>query len=389
MNFSDTKIAFSHRTDKEIARARILFTMIQFPFIVKTGKALVRTALAIRFPIGWILKPTLYRQFVGGENLSECLPIVDRLSKQGIYSILDYSVEGANSEKEFDSVTAEIARTIETAAQNPHIAFAVFKPTALIFPSILKNRGFDKKQLTDEEQKAFDNFSKRIDYLCSLANEKSVRLLIDAEDVWYQDSIDEVVEAMMEKYNSQKAIVWNTWQMYRTDRLEHLQKTIQWARSKNIKVGVKLVRGAYMEKERKRALEGGYPSPILPDKQSTDKSYNDALRVTLENIDICELFNGTHNEESCYYLAQLMKQMQLSPNDSRIWTSQLYGMSDHISYNMANSGYNVVKYIPYGPVRSVAPYLLRRAEENSAIRGQTTRELNLILEETKRRNVKL
>ncbi|HON19505.1 MAG TPA: proline dehydrogenase family protein, partial [Salinivirgaceae bacterium] len=271
------------------------------------------------------------------------------------------------------------------AAENQSIAFAVFKPTALVFPEILKLKGFDKKTLSVVQQYHFEKFVDRIDSLCNLAYQKSVRLLIDAEDVWYQDAVDEVVEDMMRKYNQKRAIVWNTWQMYRTDRLDHLKLTLEKARSENFHVGAKLVRGAYMEKERKRAQKGGYPSPIFPDKPSTDKSYNQALQICVENIDICELFNGTHNEESCLKLLEYMNQKGLKNSDPRIWTSQLYGMSDHISYNMAAEGYNVAKYIPYGPVRSVAPYLLRRAEENSAIRGQTTRELNLIMQEMKQR----
>jgi proline dehydrogenase len=331
------------------------------------------------------MKPTLYRHFVGGETIDECLPTVQKMAQLNVKSILDYSVEGANSEKEFDAVHQEIARTIVMAAENPNIIFAVFKPTALVFPAILKKRGFDKFELSTEEKLAFENFRQRVDLLCQLAHEKGVPLLIDAEDVWSQQSIDDVVTEMMKKYNQKRATVWNTWQMYRSDRLDNLTEILQLARAEKFFVGVKFVRGAYMEKERMRAKKGNYPSPIHADKEATDKSFNQGLELAMKNLDICEIFNGTHNEQSAQLLCNLMEKQKIENNDSRIWFSQLYGMGDHISFNLAHQGYNVVKYIPYGPVRSVAPYLIRRAEENTSIKGQTGRELSLLLQEVERR----
>jgi proline dehydrogenase len=385
INFSDTAIAFASKSNRDLAWARRLFAVIQNPFLVKTGKVFLKIALFIKFPIGWIMKPTLYRHFVGGETIDECLPTVQKMAQLNVKSILDYSVEGADSEKEFDAVHQEIARTIVMAAENPNIIFAVFKPTALVFPSILKKRGFDKFELSTEEKLAFENFRQRVDLLCQLAHEKGVPLLIDAEDVWFQQSIDEVVTEMMKKYNQKRAIVWNTWQMYRTDRLDNLTEILQLARTEKFFVGVKFVRGAYMEKERMRAKKGNYPSPIHADKDATDNSFNEGLKLAVENLDMCEIFNGTHNEHSSRLLCNLMETNGIAMNDSRIWFSQLYGMSDHISFNLAHQGYNVVKYIPYGPVRSVAPYLIRRAEENTSIKGQTGRELSLLLQEVERR----
>ncbi|MDD4745767.1 MAG: proline dehydrogenase family protein [Salinivirgaceae bacterium] len=389
IDFTNTEIAFNDKTNGDLAWAKHLFTIIKSPLMVKTGKHLLNIALTIRFPIRWIVKPTLYRHFVGGETIDKCLPRVEKLSNSKVKSILDYSVEGADSEKAFNAVFDEIVRTIEITAQNPNVEFAVFKPTALVFPDILKKSGFDNVDLSELETKGLDNFISRVDQLCQIAHDRDVKLLIDAEDVWYQQSIDNVVVAMMKKYNGKKPIVWNTWQMYRTDRLQNLDETFQNARNDNYFVGVKFVRGAYMEKERKRAITGKYPSPIHPNKEATDKAYDDGLTLAMENIDICEIFNGTHNENSVQLLVNRIENKKLEPNDSRIWFSQLYGMSDHISYNLAHAGYNVVKYIPYGPVRSVAPYLIRRAEENTSIKGQTNRELSLLLQELKRRKKEL
>ncbi len=386
INFSDTSIAFASKSNRDLAWARRLFAVIQNPFLVKTGKIFLKIALFIKFPIGWIMKPTLYRHFAGGETIEECLPTVEKMAILNVKSILDYSVEGADSEKEFDAVHQEIARTIVVAADNPNIIFAVFKPTALVFPAILKKRGFDRLELTPEEKSAFENFRKRVDLLCQLAHEKGVPVLIDAEDVWFQQSIDDVVTEMMRKYNLKRAIVWNTWQMYRTDRLENLKETLELARKEKFFVGVKFVRGAYMEKERIRAKKGNYPSPIHADKEATDKCFNQGLELAMGNLDVCEIFDGTHNEQSVQLLCNLMEAQKIEKNDSRVWFSQLYGMSDHISFNLAHQGYNVVKYIPYGPVRSVAPYLIRRAEENTSIKGQTGRELSLLLQEVKRRS---
>ncbi len=384
MDFNNTKIAFQDKSNKDLNRALFLFRTIEKPWLVKFGKIMMQIALTMRIPIGWAIKPTLYRHFVGGETIEKCFPVVERLAKSNVKSILDYSVEGTSTEKGINNAFQETLRSIENAGKNPNIPFAVFKPTAMIDTAVLKKISFQKKT-TDEDLLQYDEFSQRIDKLAETAAKNSVRLLIDAEDYWYQKAIDDVVEQMMEKYNKQEVIVFHTLQMYRTDRLQYLKDLVEKARQKKFFAGVKFVRGAYMEKERARAEQEGYPSPINPDKETTDQMYNDALRVSMENIDILHIFNGTHNEESSKILVDLMSEQKLQKNDTRIFFSQLYGMSDHISYNLANAGYNVAKYIPYGPVRHVAPYLIRRAEENTSVAGQTSRELSLILKEKKRR----
>jgi proline dehydrogenase len=309
---------------------------------------------------------------------------VEKLASHRVQSILDYSVEGGESPEQINAALEETLRTVINAASSDNIPFAVFKPTAFCQSEVLKKKS-EGEELSDEEAREAELFRQRVDKLCSAAFDQGVRIMIDAEDYCYQDYVDEVVMEMAEKYNRQKAIVFNTYQMYRWDRMDVFKRDLERARAKNFYLGIKFVRGAYMERERRRAEEGGYASPIHPDKESTDRDYNAALKYAVENIDRVSVFNGTHNEESSRYLAELMEEHGISKDDQRCYFSQLYGMSDHISFNLAESGYNVAKYLPYGPVRHVLPYLVRRTEENTSIAGQTNRELSLILAERERR----
>jgi proline dehydrogenase len=364
-----------------------LFKTLAHNSLVKVGGALTQSALRVHIPVNWVVKPTIYKQFVGGENIEECAPVVEELSKFNAKAILDYSVEGKESPEDIQAALEETLRSIKNAAGNPNIPFAVFKPTAFTTAMILEKVSA-ALPLTKKEQKEADDFRRRIEILCKSAFDQDVPILIDAEDSWFQNFIDEVVNAMMAKYNKKKAIVFNTFQMYRLDRLDFLKKSCEMAREGSYYLGAKFVRGAYMEKERERAEKMGYPSPIQPDKESTDKDYNAALKYCVENIDRIFIFNGTHNEISSKYLTELMAEKDLKKDDSRMWFSQLYGMSDHISFNLAHAGYNVAKYLPYGPVKHVIPYLVRRAEENTSVKGQTGRELSLITKEMNRRNGK-
>ena len=383
-DFNNTQIAFAAKSQADLRRAYWLFRTIASPFVVGAGKIFTNFALALRLPVGWAVKPTLYRQFVGGETIGDCIPAVRELQKYNVKAILDYSVEGGESEAYMEAVLQETLRTVEHAASDPNVPIAVFKPTAFAPSHILEKAG-SGNPLSVEEQAGVEAFRNRVLTLCEKAANLQVPIMIDAEDVHYQEIIDRVTLEMMEKFNKKNAIVFNTYQMYRTDRLEVLKKDYETAVSMGFYLGAKFVRGAYMERERKRAEKMGYPSPIHPDKLSTDRDYDAALSFAVEHIERISIFNGTHNEESCKHLMKLMAEKGLAKDDERIWTSQLYGMSDHISFNMAAAGYNVVKYMPYGPVKSVLPYLIRRAEENTSIAGQTTRELNLIVSELKRR----
>lgn len=384
VSFNSTEIAFRIKTDRDLGKAFWLFRVISNRTIVKIGGFLSRLAIKIHFPISWIVKPTIYSHFCGGVTIEECQPTILRLSKYNVKAILDYSVEGKEDPEEIQAAFEETLRTIDNAAHNDFIPFTVFKPTAFAISKVLEKKSACNT-LTPEEEKEFENFRNRVDTLCKRAYELDVPIMVDAEHYCYQDCIDRVVMEMMEKYNHKKAIVYNTYQMYRFDRMDVFRKDLETARKKDFYLGIKFVRGAYMEKERERAAQLGYPSPIHPNKESTDRAYDAALKYAVENIDRVSIFNGTHNEKSSLLLTELMEQHGISRDDFRCYFAQLYGMSDHISFNLAHEGYNVAKYLPYGPVRSVLPYLIRRTEENTSIAGQTSREMNLITMERKRR----
>ena len=384
IDFTNTEIAFKIKSNAELRKARFLFKTINNPRLVGWLGALATFAVKNHLPIGWLVKPMLYAQFVGGVSLTKSANKAKKLWKYKVGSILDYSVEGKKDDASTKACFKEIMHSIEFGGKHPYIAFAVFKPTGIIQPDVLEKVSSGLK-LDKSEEELFHLFVKRVDALCCKAAEVGISILIDAEDYCYQRAIDEVAEQMMERYNTEKAVVYNTLQMYRTDRLDYLKVLHKHAVEKNFIVGAKFVRGAYMERERERAALLGYPSPINPTKEITDTMFDDALIYSLENIDKISIFAGTHNQDSAWFLVELIYKYSLQENDSRIWFSQLYGMSDNLTFNLAAEGFNVAKYLPYGPVKEVLPYLIRRAKENTAVAGQTSRELNLINQEIKRR----
>ena len=385
IDFENTRTAFKIKSDRDLRRAYILFKLISYPILVKIANPFIWFCSTLRIPIGWIVKPTAFKHFVGGETLEDCQPAVEKLKKANVYSILDYSVEGKESDRAIRSALEETLRAVRHAGENPDIPFAVFKPTAFgnsRAMEVLSGASVPDKWAIEEGEK----FRSRVDQLCKTAFDHDVPIMIDAEDTYYQNFIDQVVLEMMRKYNYKRAIVFNTYQMYRHDRIGVLEADIRTAREENFFLGAKFVRGAYMERERERARKLRYLDPIQPDKESTDRDYNLALKISMDNLDVVSIFNGTHNEYSSLYLTELMQERNIDPGDTRCWYSQLYGMSEHISFNLAEEGYNVAKYVPYGPVRFVLPYLMRRVEENTSVKGQTGRELALIKQERKRRN---
>jgi proline dehydrogenase len=384
LSFENTEIAFRYKTNPDLSRARMLFGTIANPWLVKAGKSLTYFALNLHIPIAWAIKPTLYKHFVGGETLGECEKTVKLLSRYKVKSILDYSVEGGKDRESMQRTLDETLRSVIHASKHPDIPFSVFKPTAFASQQVL-TLASGTEPIDSETAKAIQFFNDCVAQLCKTAYENGIPIMIDAEDSWYQPFVDKVVTEMMEKYNKQKAIVYNTLQMYRTDRLGYLKEALQKAEEGNYFLGMKFVRGAYMEKERLRAAEKGYPSPIQPDKAATDNNYDDGIAFSVAHLDRISVFNGSHNEISNRLLTELMEKAGIPRNENKIWFSQLYGMSDHISFNLADEGYNVTKYIPYGPVRNILPYLLRRAEENTSIAGQTGRELTLLEKERTRR----
>ena len=383
VSFENTEVAFKHKSDAELKQAKWLFSLFKYKWLVRFGPDLTAFGLKAGLPIKPLVKKTIFHQFCGGETIEECNVSSDQLHQSGIGSILDYSVEGVEEEATFQSNFEELQRAIQTAAKDIKYPFAVFKCTGIGKFEILEKAS--KGTLTEKEQSAFAQFTERLDALCQLAVDNEVRLLIDAEETWIQDIIDELVFELMRKHNTQEVWIYNTLQMYRHDRVAYLKKTIDIAKAEGFQMGYKLVRGAYMEKERERAEELGYKSPIQPDKESTDRDFDKALTMCFENRDIIATCLGTHNENSSKLLTELMSKEGLTVNDQRFWFAQLYGMSDNISFNLANAGYNVGKYLPYGPVKAVLPYLGRRAQENSSVSGQVGREMSLIVKELERR----
>ena len=384
IKFDNTEIAFKSKSNAQLKKAHYLFKVMGNPSLVKIGNSLTKIAIGIHFPVAWAAKPTLYAHFVGGETIADCNKAVEALGAFKVKAILDYSVEGKDDDDDIEKALTETINSIKNAGQNPNIPFAVFKPTAFGKSQILE-KASEGDELNEYEKQEVQKFKDRINTLCQAAYDANIPILVDAEDTWFQNIFDVVVTEMMEKYNKEKAIVFNTYQMYRWDRLDILKQAHKAATEGNYYLGAKFVRGAYMEKERARAEEKGYKDPIQPDKDSTDRDYNLALKYCIENLNNITIFNGTHNEYSSIYMAELMEENGIAKNDTRCWFSQLYGMSDNISFNLAEAGYNVAKYLPYGPVRHVLPYLLRRAEENTSVKGQSSRELQLIETEVQRR----
>lgn len=384
--FNNTQVAFSLKSDTELERAYFLFKLIASEPLVKIGTAVTNFALKAHLPVESLIRATVFDHFCGGTTEDDCLTVVDKMFTKGVSSVLDYSVEGKEEEAQFDAALQMTLKTIDFAKEKLAIPFAVFKPTGFGRFYLYEKIG-EKKPLTNEEQVEWNRVVERFDTVCKAAHDKDVALLIDGEESWMQDAADDLVEQMMEKYNKQKAIVFNTLQMYRWDRLDYLTRLHQRAIEKSFYIGMKIVRGAYMEKENARAEEKGYPTPICPSKQATDENYDAAVDYMMKHIDKMAIFAGTHNEDSSYKLMGLIEKNNISKNDDRVWFGQLYGMSDNISYNLAENGYNVAKYLPFGPVRDVMPYLIRRAEENTSVAGQTSRELNLIKTERERRKL--
>lgn len=388
LDFNNTEIAFSAKSKSELRNAYLLFNTLKYPWVVKCAGALSRIALKIHFPLAWLLKPTLYKQFVGGESLEDCHKTIEQLKQFNVSSTLDYSAEGEQTPEGIQATFEETIRSIDFAKGNENIAYAVFKPSTITTDELLAKASERRNELTAEETEEFLAFKERFMAFCERAYENDVRLLVDAEDCCFQDALDELTDEAMRKYNKSRAIVFATLQMYRHDRMPYLRRILEDAKENNYIAGVKLVRGAYMEAERERAAKMGYPDPICKDKPATDANYNEGVRFVIENLEHFELFMGTHNEESNYALAELIDKKGIGRDNPKIYFSQLLGMSDNISFNLAHEGFNVTKYVPYAKVRDVLPYLIRRAEENTSVAGQTGRELRMLKREINRRRGK-
>lgn len=384
--FDNTEVAFSLKSDSQLERAYFLFKMISVEPLVRIGTAATNFALKANLPIEGLIRSTVFDHFCGGINEEDCLPVINGMYDKGVSSVLDYSVEGKESEQEFDNALQTVLNIIEFAKALDAIPIAVFKPSGFgrfkLYEKINKNL-----ELSESEKSEWQRVEARFDTVCKKAKSYDVAVLIDAEESWIQDAADALVTKLMKVYNTEKPIVYNTLQMYRHDRMAFLKNELAIAKREGYYLGYKLVRGAYLEKENERAKTHKYPTPICATKALTDENFNTALRYMVDHLDCMSIFAGTHNEESSYLLMELMAKKRILNNDPRIWFGQLYGMSDHISFNLSHLGYNVAKYMPFGPVKDVMPYLIRRAEENTSVAGQTGRELSLLKKEKARRKL--
>ena len=387
LDFEDSEIAFKGKSNAELRQIHLLFKVMNNGGLVKMGKNMVNMAFSLHLPIQFIIRNTLYKHFVGGTSIENCAKTIDKLASRHVDSILDFAVEGEEDEALFDSTSDEVIRTIKYAQKHEKVPYSVFKITGVgRFDLLVKVS--DKTTLTPQEEEEYARIQARVDAIFRAGFEHGVPVLIDAEETWIQPVLDDLVMEMMAIYNKEKAIVQNTYQMYRHDSIERIKQHHQMALKMGFKFGLKIVRGAYMEKERARAEAMGYPSPIQPDKASTDRDFDAIIYYFMEHLDTIDFMVATHNEKSSRLLASLIDEYNLAPNHAGIYFAQLYGMSDNLTYNLAEKGYNVAKYIPYGEVKTMMPYLFRRAEENTSVKGQSSRELKLIEKEIKRRKIK-
>jgi len=384
VSFEDTSISFQDKSDQELLLSYLIFGLTKSPFLVKFLSQVAKFTLSIGLPVKPLIKATVFKQFCGGEKKEEYSKVIVKLGKAAIGTILDYSVEGTKDEAGFEDTKKELLNIIEQSKSNPNIPCTCMKMTAIASLELLE-KITSNDVLSQDEQIEWNKLKNRLKVICKASYQANKPIYIDAEESWIQTAIDRLAEEMMSKYNKDKAIVFTTLQLYRWDRIDYFKQLIEQARSGPYKIGIKIVRGAYLEKERERAHRLGYTSPVNATKSETDREYNEALEIFIDNIDVVEICVGTHNEHSCKLLVQYMAENKLANNHPHIYFSQLYGMSDNISFNLANAGYNVSKYLPFGPVESTLPYLARRAEENTAIAGQMSKELEIIVKERRRR----
>ncbi|MEO9953823.1 proline dehydrogenase family protein [Nonlabens sp.] len=384
--FNNTANAFSLKSDKDLKKAHFIFSSMSKPWLVNLGSKATMLALKWHLPVKGIIQDTVFQQFCGGTTDEECMPLVGKMFEKGVSSILDYSVEGKEDEADFDAVVGKKLTLIHMASENNALPFEVVKPTGIgrfyIWQKITENQ-----VLTPEEQAEWERIYNRVDLLCKTAVDNDISLLFDGEETWMQDAADELIGEMMQKYNHGKAYIYNTVQCYRHDRLEYIMELYEHAKAHNYIVGAKIVRGAYMEKERNRAAQKDYPSPICESKEATDEMFNNVMHFILDRLDVVKLCIGTHNELSTLNAMEVLTTKEIEPNTKDVWFGQLYGMSDNLTFNLAALGHNTFKILPFGPIEDVMPYLIRRAQENTSVAGQTGRELTLIKQEMKRRGI--
>jgi proline dehydrogenase len=384
--FNNTANAFSLKSDKDLKKAHFIFSSMSMPWLVNLGSKATMLALNWKLPVKGIIKDTIFSQFCGGTTDEECMPLVEKMFEKGVSSILDYSVEGKENEADFDAVVGKKLTLIHMASENNALPFEVVKPTG-IGRFYIWQKITEKKTLTPPEELEWERIYNRVDLLCKTAVDNNIALLFDGEETWMQDAADDLIQEMMQKYNIGKAYIYNTVQCYRHDRLDYIMELYEDAKANGYIIGAKIVRGAYMEKERERAQAYNYPSPICKDKKATDEMYDHVMHYILDRLDTIKLCVGTHNEASTLEAMKYLNANEIEPNTQDVWFGQLYGMSDNLTFNLAALGHNTFKILPFGPIEDVMPYLIRRAQENTSVAGQTGRELTLIKQEMKRRGI--
>ncbi|WP_124980414.1 proline dehydrogenase family protein [Nonlabens xiamenensis] len=384
--FDNTTNAFSLKSDKELKKAHFIFTMMGKPWLVNLGSKATMLGLKWNLPIKGLVRHTVFDQFCGGTTDDECIPLVEKMFEKGVSSILDYSVEGKENEEDFDAVVGKKLTLIHMASENNALPFEVVKPTGIGRFALWQKKS-EKQPLTPEEELEWERIYNRVDLLCKTAVDSGISLLFDGEETWMQDAADDLIQEMMSSYNREKVYVYNTIQCYRKDRLDYMMHLYEDAKANGYMIGAKIVRGAYMEKERERAAKMAYDSPICDTKADTDDMFNNVMRFILDRLDVIKLCIGTHNEESTLEAMKILEEKDLEPNTQDVWFGQLYGMSDNLTYNLAALGHNTFKILPFGPIKDVMPYLIRRAQENTSVAGQVGRELALIKQEIKRRGI--
>jgi proline dehydrogenase len=385
VDFSNTRIAYAHKSLADLRRSLRIFHLLSKPWLSKLGSRLVGQMLKWHVPITPAVKPTLFKQFCGGTSIQNCKSVVDHLAKFGVGTVLDYGSEGRRSEATRDHTLREVLKSVEVAARTPHIKFAVIKVTGLSRIGLLETLSLNAS-LSPREDQEWRRALKRVETVCDRCEYSRVPLFVDAEESWVQPAIDRLVLDQMKQRNKKKALVYTTLQMYKTTALKQLESLMAQAKKEGFVLGLKLVRGAYLEKERERSLALRLPSPVFETKAETDAAFDQALALCIQNLDHVALCAGTHNEKSCARLMELMDRQKISESDPRVEFTQLYGMADHVTFNLAHAGYQTSKYVPYGPVRTIMPYLIRRAEENASITGNVRHEITLLKAELQRRN---
>ncbi|HEY0355217.1 MAG TPA: proline dehydrogenase family protein [Flavisolibacter sp.] len=404
ISFNNTEIAFAHRTNEDLKQAHWLYSLMGKPWIVKMGTKLAPWAINVGLPVKGLIRKTIFKQFVGGESLNETIPVAKKMAQYNVQIILDYGVEGKAGEDNYDHACEEFIRVINFASTQPNIPFMSVKVTGIArfgllekmdtlmhqaeATSLVKRYNAALGELDAVESREWQRVHDRIKRICDAASKANIGFLIDAEETWIQDPVDALTMVMMDEYNREKLVIYNTLQLYRHDRLAFLMQSYEAALERNFLLGAKLVRGAYMEKERKRAKEKSYPSPIQPDKESCDRDYNEAVRFCIDRLEQVGVIIASHNDDSNMLGVKMLQEKGLPLDHPHVHFSQLYGMSDNITYNLAKAGCSVSKYLPFGPIKDVVPYLMRRAEENTSVGGQTSKELNLIRREMDRRGIR-